>query len=286
MQNIKSKTGRAALPVRREPYWHRVRTGVYVGYRKLVHGDGTWIARKQEPGTGKKVYRSLGCIGDGGDKAFDIASKAATGWADGLDGGVDNKATSVSDACNNYVEHLAAHKSQSAAKDAQGRFARLVHGYHIGRIDLSKLKTTDVKTWLNAQIVKGDDDDEVRRSKDSANRNLSSLKAALNLALKDRGVATDGGWKTVTPFKDVGERRKEILTREQRASLLNSCPDDLRQLATALLLTGARPGELANACVKDFDREQGTIALDGKTGKRIATLSTSARQFFAGKSVV
>jgi len=48
-----------------------------------------------------------------------------------------------------------------------------------------------------------EDDDKVRRAKDSANRNLSSLKAALNLAHRDRLVASDDGWKTVTPEFDT-----------------------------------------------------------------------------------
>ncbi len=39
---------------------------------------------------------------------------------------------------------------------------------------------------------------------------LTALKAALNLALNDRLVRTDEGWKTITPFKDVDDRRKHF----------------------------------------------------------------------------
>jgi hypothetical protein len=67
--NIKSKSGRSSLPARREAYWSRVRTGLYVGYRKLKVGEGTWIARRQE--NGEKQYRALGTITDEG--AFDHA---------------------------------------------------------------------------------------------------------------------------------------------------------------------------------------------------------------------
>ena len=118
------------------------------------------------------------------------------------------------------------------------------------------------------------------RTKDSANRNLASLKAALNLALHDRLVTTDAGWKTVKKFKDVGRRRQSFLPAEQRNALVNACAPDIRQLVRAMLFTGARPGELANMSVRHFDREQGTLELQGKTGHRLVSLSTSAIAFF------
>jgi integrase len=172
----------------------------------------------------------------------------------------------------------------SSKGDAEGRFRRLVYDAKIGKIDLSKLRTSEIKTWLSDQIELGEsdaeDEDDLRRAKDSANRNLASLKAALNLALHDRLVATDAGWKTVAKFKDVGRRRQAFLSADQRKALINACANDIRQLATAMLLTGARPGELANASIQHFDREQGTLALDGKTGHRVITLSSAAIAFF------
>ncbi|MFP3560129.1 site-specific integrase, partial [Paraburkholderia sp. SIMBA_049] len=68
---------------------------------------------------------------------------------------------------------------------------------------LARLRTSDLKSWLAGLIEVDedeDDEDDLRRAKDSANRNLASLKAALNLALRDRLVATDAGWRTVVPF--------------------------------------------------------------------------------------
>lgn len=277
MANITSKSSRAKLPVRKEPHWSRISSGLYIGYRRLSEGEGTWIARRQTE-DGRKEYRSLGTITD--DKAYDIAVKQATEWAYGLEHGVTNRDIIVSEVCKNYVEHLRLHRSAAAAKDAQGRFKRLVYGKKIGRIALNKLTTAHTKGWLNDQVEKGDDEDDIRRSKDSANRNLAAFKAALNLALKDRLVATDAGWKTVTPYKGVGRRRTEFLTIEQRKALLEACPEDLSALVTAMLLTGARPGELARATVADFDKQQGTIALTGKVGHRICTLSSAARKLF------
>lgn len=66
---------------------------------------------------------------------------------------------------------------------------------------MDKLNTIKFRAWRDKQVPK--DDDKVYRAKDSANRNLSSLKAALNLAHRDRLVASDDGWKTVTGFEKV-----------------------------------------------------------------------------------
>lgn len=279
--NIKSKSGRSRLSVRREPHWARIRTGLYVGYRKLKEGEGTWIARRQE--NGEKEYRSFGAISSEG--AFDDAVKAAIEWNDSLEQGATNKIVTVEDACRAYVDHLRMHKSPASAADAEGRFKRLIYGTKIGHIQLPKLKTTDVKKWLNAQVdPDADDEDDIRKAKDSANRNLNSFKAALNLALTDRLVATDAAWKTVTGFSGVGKRRTEFLDMAQRGTLIDACPDDLKLLVKAMLLTPARPGELAALKVSDFNKAQGSLDLDGKTGRRTATVSSAARQFFTEQS--
>jgi len=280
MANITSKTGRAKLAVHREPYWSRVSTGVYIGFRKLEEGEGTWIGRYQDR-MGTKAYKSFGSLA--GDKQYDDAVKLVTTWAQSLEQGVTNKTTTVKQACETYVEDRRTRKSKENAKDAEGRFKRLVYNAKIGAVPLDKLTPTMVKQWLNAQL---DDEDEetLRRSKDSANRNLAALKAALNMALKDRLVATDAGWRTVTPFRGVSRRRTEFLTLKQRKALLEACPEDLQLLVKAMLLTGARPGELAKVTVKDYDKAQGTIALTGKTGHRVCTLSSEARKLFRAAS--
>ncbi|KVG57511.1 tyrosine-type recombinase/integrase [Burkholderia territorii] len=275
-EQIQSKTARDKLEPRREPYFARIRTGLYVGYRKLPRGEGSWIARRRND-DGKQEYRKLdGCAG------YDEAVTATLEWSDEIESGVVSKGVTVREACENYVKHLALRKGTRSQADAEGRFRRLVYDARIGKIQLSKLRTSDLNGWLLAQIKLdvAEDEEDLRRDKDSANRNLAALKAALNLALRDRLVAIDAGWKTVTKFKDVGRRRQSFLPKEQRKALVDACPSDIEQLVRAMLLTGARPGELANMSVKDYDREQGTLALQGKTGYRIVSLSSSAISFF------
>jgi len=272
--NIKSDTARGRLKPRREPYWARVQAGLFVGYRKLSEGDGTWVARRRMD-DGKQKYNALGTVA-----SFDEAVAAALEWVKLADVGVTTDKATVADVCRTYVEHQRLHKSEKAAKDSEGRFKRLVYSADIGRIRLDKLTAPHVRKWLNAQVSKADDPEAVRRSKDSANRNLSMLKAALNLALKDRLVGSDAGWKSVSAFRDVGKRRDLLLTPKQRKDLIDHCPADLRLLVKGLLLTAARPGELAAAKVGDFDHHAGTLRLTGKTGSRVVTLSSASIAFF------
>ena len=280
---IDTKTGRASLTPRREPYWHKLSTGLHVGYRKPVAGEGTWIARRTE-GT-KKTYQSLGQFFDRerpSQKAFDDARAAVQAWAGQADAGVEVYGMSVEAACRAYVDAKRSEKGDATANDADGRFRRLVYGKAIGAARLDKLTTTRVRGWRDAQLPKEPaDEDETRRAKDSVNRNLRTLKAALNMALSDRLVATDAGWKTVNGFREVGRKRELFLSREQRDELIKACPEGLRALVRGLTLTALRPGEIAACKVKDFDKAAGTLNIrKSKTDARIVPLSTAARTFF------
>lgn len=280
---IDSKTARDALTVQREPYWAKIRTGLHLGYRKLANGDGTWIARRTE--ATKKSYQALGHFADADrprQSAFDTAKLAAEAWAENSDAGVETHGTTVEAACRAYVSRQLSEKGKATADDAEGRFKRLVFGKPLGRIRLDKLTTVKVRAWRDAQLPDAADDEGERRAKDSINRNLATLKAALNMALTDRLVATDAGWKTVTKFEAVGQRRKLFLSGEQRGALLAACPAGLDELVRGLLLTALRPGELASADASDFDRRHGTLNIrKSKTVARIVPLSTKAMQFFA-----
>lgn len=276
--DLVTKTYRKELPARREPYWSRVDKGLYLGYRVIQDKPhiGTWIARRQE-GT-KKTYQALGQHDD-----YNDAKKAAEVWAGRVDAGVTDKAPTVEAACKHYIQHQRTAKGDKAADDAEGRFKRLVYGTDFGKTPLDKLNTIKVRAWRDGQIPKGDDfdDDTVRRAKDSTNRNLATLKAALNLAHKDRLVASDDGWKTVTAFEKVGQRRTIFLNTEQRRELVKHCGPGLRELVIGLLLTGLRPGELAACTVADFDKEQGTLNIrKSKTECRTVLLSTQATKHF------
>ena len=288
--NIDSKTARAKLAPKREPYWAKLDSGFYLGFRRLTVG-GTWIARLRDDETGKQLYHALGAFDDSerNEKAYPAAVEAARAWRDAQISGVTQHDLTVWDACEHYLDFLEGRGKQSTAADSKGRFDRLVKGKPIAKVVLSKLTTKPVFAWLSSQVKAADpeDVDAVRSARASANRNLATLKAALNRAMKDRLVVGDSGWKTVAPFDDAGTRRgiggnsHAYLSDEQRIALFSNCPPDLQVLLRALLLTAARPGEIAACTVADVDRKHGTLRIrKSKTGERVVTLSTTAIEFF------
>ncbi|SFC34039.1 Site-specific recombinase XerD [Polaromonas sp. OV174] len=272
--NLKSTSARDALKPRRNPYFHCLRIGLYVGYRRADEGTGTWIARRLKEGTKSYEFRSLGTL-----SGYEEAVRLTEAWAGAVDMGITHKAITVDEVCNTWVTHKKTENSKASAADVEGRFNRLVHGKPIGAMPLDKLRTNHLREWLVAQLNEDGDEDDMRRSKNTANRNLAAVKAALNLALKDRLILTDAGWKTVTPYPKASKRRTGDLTSPERAVLLAHCDIQLAALVRTLLLTALRPGEIANANVGDLNKEQGTLTLTGKTGRRLVTLSTTAIEF-------
>ncbi|MEQ5838265.1 tyrosine-type recombinase/integrase [Paraburkholderia acidicola] len=315
--NLKSKTAREKLAPRREPYWERVSLNVHIGYRKLegVKAGGTWIGRR----IGEDGKRQFHSMGSDATLEYDVARAAVAQWNKDLEEGVQNvrKDLTVAEVCREYVKMLREGGRVNTAYDAEKRFVRyvypetcpiakgerlpdgskkrvdaFVYDSPIGSFRFARLRPIDVENWRNAQLYNDDpeDEDAYSRAQDSINRNMKSLKAAFNYA-KDKMalVSTDSGWKNSEMFKTnagklVGARRDGLLTKEKRTALLAVMPEDLRMLATAMLLIGARPGELANATVSDFNKGAGQLKLKGKTGERKVDLQDTAVEFFTART--
>lgn len=270
--NIKSKTGRAALTPRPEPYWERMSAGCHLGFRA---GADTWVAKHRDAATGKRLIHALGEFSE-----FDQAATAARAWFEQLSHGVKADAT-VKDACDVYVAKLEADGRKAAAKDAAGRFKRLVNDDRFGTIKLADLRKAYIEAWFSAQIKGKAEGEDLRKAKDSANRNLATLKAALNAAVASDMIVSDRAWKVIKKHQDVGQSRRDAFLRtEQRQALLDACPADLAALVKAALLTGFRPGELAALNVRDVVSGTGTIRVNGKTGSREVVASAQAIAHF------
>jgi len=133
-------------------------------------------------------------------------------------------------------------------------------------------------------LVKTDNEETTRKSKDTANRILSILKAALNMNYEDGYIVSKVAWDTVKPFQNVSKAREVFLSQEEVNRLLNAINGSFQDLVTGALLTGARYGELASLIVDDFDKKEGTLKLTSNKGAAIntrhATLSSQAILFF------
>lgn len=269
---IDTVAARKALAPRPAPYFQRLEIGGYIGYRKLQDETGTWVVRWRDE-NGKQINHTLGTF-DG----YDSACKAAREWIEHCKGGVTEDVT-VEEACRRYVKDRRSEKGDATANDAEGRFNRTVYGKKFGRIKLAALRTAHVTDWRN-DLIKSDEDDEddpdaERRAKDTANRYLATLKAALNLAYRMGLVGSTAQWDRVESFQRVAKRRERFLTLTERKQFITAASPELKRFIRALLLTAARPGEIAAAKVGDLDKT-GLLTLEGKTGRRTIPLSPAA----------
>jgi integrase len=277
INSIDTPTKRKKLTPRREPYWQKVTQGQYFGFRRTKTG-GNWIARLRTP-DGKHRYNALDASLPWDDKdTYEQAHDLALEWF-GAAGSIDDHHYSVNDAVADYVSHLKVERSAKTAEDTRQRLDKNITD-KLGNAELAKLKTITIKQWRDSLVRVSDDPEDVRRSKSGANRVLSMLKAALNLAFYNGQVASDREWRRVKPFRSVDEARKLFLTDKQVKRLLDKTEGSFHALLRGAVLTGARYGELANAKVSNFDPKQAILTLTGKTGTHDAYLSDDALTFF------
>lgn len=291
--NVKldSKTARAKLAPRKEPYYHQITPGLCLGYvRHGSGGPGSWIRRELVGGLYKR--RPLGgaddiAQADGRDVfTFDQARKAA-----GAAVTPTGARLTVRMAVAAYLAALAGRSAHAVeAKQRADKHILPTLGAH--RVD--RLTKGQIEQWLGGMVRERDDQDPDarRRSQDSANRVLTILKAALNHAFADdaNAIPTDGAWRRVKPFQKVEAAREDHFEATQVRTLIAKAATFDRAFANlceAGYLTGARYGELAAIEVHDFDPRRATLLIrKGKTGARVVTLADEGVAFFkrlAGK---
>lgn len=270
MADLSIVRNRDKLQPQREPHWHKLGTGQHLGFRPSSTGKGgTWIARRYDPDTRKKLLRSLGDFARlQPNEHFGAASKAAREWFEHLDGGGAEKVITVREACERYAEGNA---------DAARRFARIVYNDPIAKVTLPKLSPGIVRDWrkrIAAQpaIVsrsgvgmgrgKGKVVQTRERAPGTVNRDMVPLRAALNMALDHGDVLTDRAWRVeLRPAKKADGRRNLYLDKDQRRVLLAHLPDDVAALCRGLCLLPLRPGALAALRVGDYDARRKELSI-------------------------
>ena len=268
--------GRNALTARREPYWHKLANGQHLGYRCTDDG-GNWIARAYDPATRKRVYQALGDLaGFAATDQFGAASKLAREWFNHLDDGGSAEVITVAQACERYVQRLRRKKGDTQADDAKHRFARYVNKDPIAGVQVNKLKKKHVEEWRDrlkatpaavarrgkgAGRGKGKVVDSRPRAVSTVNRDMVAFRAALNLALADGKARSALPWREALKPDESHGRRDLYLDRDQRRTLLDHAPDDLRPFLTALAVLPLRPGALAALTVGDFDALHKTLTI-------------------------
>ncbi len=279
--DIDKATVRNKLAPRREPYWGApVERGLFVGFRKLEL-NGSWVARFHTEDR-RHVYQSLGAVSP--ENNYENAKREARRWRKAVEAGVDtNVIRTVADVCRDYTAALASEGRERTSTDSRKRFDRIVYADAIGSIRADKLTQRHLEAWMKrmeAGEMSGRKSGTPSRA--TFNRNLTSLKAALNRAVSRREIPHDRAieWGSIKPYKNADSRRELYLDRDQRRALLDAADGDLADLLTCVVLTGCRPGDPAAMLRKDYDKRTGSVMFRTKTGSRTIPISPAAKELF------
>ena len=134
--------------------------------------------------------------------------------------------------------------------------------------------------------AKGNVAEAKRKRRATANRCLTVLKAALNLAKQNQHIINDDAWSSVKAFRDVDAPVVRYLTEDESRRLVNACDAQFRPMVQAALLTGCRYGELTDLRVVDFNADASVLTIrTSKSGKpRTVVLTDEGHDFFAAAS--
>lgn len=267
--NVKldSVSARAKLKPRRDPYWTNLSRGHAIGFRRMTPtSSGTWAARIRDAATNKHVHKALGPFDDAppGER-FDLACAAARAWFDHVDRGGDTAdSTTVKQACERYVKELRGEKGETPARKAESQLRLTVYADKLASVPLSKLRPVHIKDFrarVASQTVTSVGKEAIR-SKATVNRLLVPLRAALNLAHRDGLVTSTFAWaSSLTPAKDVDQRRELYLDRDQRRALIDAAEPDIALFLNALSLLPLRPGAMAALSVASFDKRLSLLSI-------------------------
>ena len=283
--DLENRTNRLKLPIAKKPVFVRIGPGISLGYRRN-RTAGTWVLRVAD-GNGGGSTSAVGHADDYDDADgrgfltfFQAQEKAKTVARTTKEGGI-LKPLTVGEAAANYLEVLKV-KNARTAYDTRLRLKKhfLVK---FGEKPVVNLTKTMLDSWLASLVVKSGDPEKIRKSKDSANRVLSMVKALLNHAMHDRshGLKDNSPWRLVKPFDQVSKPRDIRYTDEEVRKIIDGAKDQAAaNLIKAAFLTGARYGEMRDSLVSSVDVSAQTWAVRGKTGGRTIILQKSAADLF------
>lgn len=267
---IDTPAKRAKLAARKNPYWAKIaggRGGLTLGYRKLAHGSGAWIAKLTIDG--RRAEERIGEADDEGlPEALSYADAVAASlqWRRWKRSALIEArkahsagALTVWDAVSAYV----ARRVERSAVSGENAL-RVLRKYVRGDSDfsttrLSKLHAGDIEAW-RGRLPR-------RIAPSTENRILNDVRAALNAACETHR-------RQLPPLLReeirIGTRarpaasnaRKQILSDAEVRRVVEAAfavdPDgDFARLIMLAAATGARFSQLAAMCVGDIQVDLG-----------------------------
>jgi integrase len=306
---LETRAARLRVAARAEPYWVLLSEGFHLGYYKGSR-VAKWVVRYRPVGrAGGYNKATLGEADDSQDAndttvlSYGQAQDKARAWLTKQQGGGKSRAKyTVSDVLDDYIDGFTGKDLVNTQRRIE-QFIRPVLG-HV-RVDqltsdqVEKFRNDRAKTPARLRTSKKvteqkyrplDTDEEKRKRRSTANRDMTVLKAALNAAFNRRVVSSDAAWRTVKPFKGVDRAKLRYLTDDEARRIVNGAAAEFRPIVQASLLTGARWGELRRVRVVDVDLSAATAWLQETKGSdpRVCYLEEEGvehfRQHMAGKT--
>lgn len=305
---LDTAAARARLPARKKPHYRLIDAGLHLGYYRGAKASGTWIARRYT-GTGSYETQRLGGADDGRAAdgvdvmTFAQAQTRAREWATRQGkaaAGVVDEPWTVDDAINHYLTDYVARGGKArrmteitfeahVPEDLRKQLLTdltpaMIRGWHRKLATApARLRTGALATQKRVRSVAADDHDALRARRATANRIMTQLKAALNFAYREGKAASDDAWRRVSPFPKVDAAHVRYLTDAEAVRLVIACPEDLRALVTAALLTGCRYQELAKLRPADVDLDASVVLIRAAKGgeARHVVLIDEGRDFLS-----
>lgn len=260
--DITTKAGRARLAAQREPYWAKLSRGAFIGFRR---GPDTWIARYRDR-LGKQHFTSLGQTDD-----YAAVRQRAELWCQQLGAAAPStitaaKSGTVQDALDSYLTHLRRSGRGKAAEIADSKFGTCIAHDVLAGKRLFDCTNEDFQQWRERLKV---DKHGRELLPQTVNRYVAAVTAALNYAVTLGGhTGNPVAWSFVklpTESLTLGtisdEEAAVYISNNERARLLKNAEPALQLYLRALYASGARPSEIANAYVRDYDASQNTLTL-------------------------
>lgn len=275
---LETRSARLLLRPRKAPYFRSLEPGLALGYRRGKTG-GVWIGRRYAEDGSYETAR-LGIADDKTDSdgksvlSYANAIKLAREWWQGKQskGAAQPHADyTVDQALDDYIAHLEA-KGSRGLHGTKGKIKRIrpaLGGKLVQNLtpkDIAEFQASLANTprlGCTGKPVKrrgSHDEHSIKRARQAtANRTMTALKAALNLAYRMNYAQSDNAWRRVAPFPNTSAPRVRYLQRNQIAALDEKLPANFQPIARAAALTGGRYRELAELRVLDIDLQARTV---------------------------